>query len=240
MRSILGSTLLAALALPALAAAQNNTGGSGWTVSVFTMSNGSQSAFYTAYAPATAIPAPWQDNSPSTRWISAWPTYSTSPGAGDYNRTNDANARYRYTFRYTFDQPIGAGIVGFSMGWDNILKGFQFDGGSLLAPPSAYEVGVTNERSVDNYFGFCRNGDAIHNASDAVCTADFQLPSTSGARWVDFFVWGDGQTDGMYLEWDGSGLPNETVPEPATMTLLATGLAGLAGSSIRRRRKIEG
>lgn len=38
-------------------------------------------------------------------------------------------------------------------------------------------------------------------------------------------------------EWDAeTGIPTETVPEPATMTLLATGLAGLAAA--RRRRNV--
>ncbi|MDX1996143.1 MAG: PEP-CTERM sorting domain-containing protein [Thermoanaerobaculia bacterium] len=238
MRSpLFAAAVLIALAAPV--AAQNNTGGSGWSVNVFTVSSGTWSGFYTAFAPATAIPTPWQDNNASARWISAWPNYSTSPGAGDYNRATDANARYQYLYRYTFAQPVGTGLVGFTMGWDNILKGFQFDGGGVLSPPSAYEVGLTNERTVDSYFGFCRSSDAIHNSTDAVCTADFRVPTTNGARWVDFFVWGDGQTDGMYLEWDGNGVPTDVVPEPATMTLLATGLIGLAASSIRRRRKLD-
>ncbi len=33
------------------------------------------------------------------------------------------------------------------------------------------------------------------------------------------------------------GDPSEVVPEPMTMTLLATGLVGLGGASARRRRK---
>ena len=36
---------------------------------------------------------------------------------------------------------------------------------------------------------------------------------------------------------DGSGTPTEVVPEPATMTLLATGLAGVVGAGTRRRKK---
>jgi hypothetical protein len=220
-----------------IAAQVNNTGGSGWTVSVYTVSSGSTTAFYDAFVPASGHPGEWQDNSASTQWISAWSNFSTTPGAGDYVHTTDANARYHYLFRYTFAEPLGAGSLRFTTGWDNILKGFQFSNGGFLGSPSGYQVGAGTDRSVDNHFGFCRNGDAMHNSGEAVCTADFALAVAGGANWLEFSVWGDGLTDGLWLEWDQTSIPTETVPEPATMTLLATGLAGIASSSLRRRRK---
>lgn len=228
-------SLVAVTSLPL--AAQDNTGGSGWTVNVYTVSSASWSGFYNAFAPASGHPGEWEDNTASTQWISAWDDFSTTPGAGDYVHTTDANARYRYLFRYDFGAPIGGGSVNFTAGWDNILKGFQFSNSGFLSPPSTYQVGGATDRPVDNHFGFCRNGDAMHNSSESVCTADFSVPVGAGATWMELSVWGDGQTDGLWLQWDQTSIPTETVPEPATMTLLATGLAGLAGSSLRRRRK---
>jgi hypothetical protein len=237
-RSLVALAVLALAAAP-LAAQAANTGGPGWTVSVYTVSSNSSTPFYPAANPSGGEPGVWQANTPGTEWISAWNNFSTSPGAGDYNRIGDSNARYHYTFRYTFADPLGNGALRFAMGWDNILKGFQYSNGALLSPPSTYAQGPLPPRSVDNYFGFCRNGDAMQNTNATDCTATFQLPGSAGATHVDFFVWGDGRTDGMWLAWDQTSITTEAVvPEPATMGLLATGLLGLSGSSLRRRRKL--
>jgi hypothetical protein len=228
---------LAALASPAAAQA-GNTGQPGWQVDVYTVSSGTWSGAYNVFAPGSSEPGEWQDNTGSTQWISAWDDYITSPGAGDYVHTTDANARYHYIFRYTFDGALSGGSLAFNAGWDNIFKGMQFSNSGIMLP-SDYVTGPLPERSVDDYFGFCRNGDAMHDSGDIDCSARFVVPVSAGAAWMQFEIWGDGQTDGMWLEWDQASIPAETVPEPATMTLLATGLAGIAGKSFRRRRAVK-
>lgn len=233
VQSLIGGALALALAAPL--AAQNNTGGSGWSVNIYDVGAGTWSGFQGVFAPG-GQPGVWQPSDASTQWISAWNNFNGPGGAGDYNHLTDANNRYRYLFRYDFGGALGAGAIRFDMGWDNILKSFQFSNGGALSPVSNYNLSAT-DRSVDNHFGFCRSSDAIWNSGNGVCTATFQAPVSAGATWMQFELWGDGQTDGMWLAWDQSSVPTETVPEPATMALLATGLAGMAGSSLRRRRR---
>ena len=109
--------LSAALALPLLplSAQLANTGNGGWTVNVFTVSSGTWSGFYSAFEPAGGHPGEWEDNTASTQWISAWSNFSTTPGAGDYVHTTDANARYQYLFRYDFSEALSGGTLRFIM-----------------------------------------------------------------------------------------------------------------------------
>jgi hypothetical protein len=51
---------------------------------------------------------------------------------------------------------------------------------------------------------------------------------SSDSDYNDFYVLIDAET---------LGIPTDTIPEPMTMTLLATGLVGLGGASLRKRNK---
>ncbi len=245
MRSAL--VFLAAITIPTLPlAAQfdaSGLGGAGtvdgvWTVSwtATPLGGGNTSGgFYGAFTVPNA--SPWQPNGGvgGTNWISAWRTASAANGVGDYNGLTNAGHRYTYTFRQDFFS-AGAGAMQFAAGWDNIFESITLNGTTWS--PTSLLISPT-DRPISNYFGFCRNGDAIFDSADMPnCTASFQTGGVvAGNNWIEIVLRGDGATDGLWIEGTLSSATADVAPEPATMGLLATGLAGLAGLRGRRRKK---
>jgi hypothetical protein len=237
-RSFMLTALAISVASP-LQAQLVNTGGAGWTVTRNSVSGNFGSASTPAAAaevPATTPPSVWQPNSAETKWISAWPTFSSGAGGNSYVISGDGNARWRYLFRYDFGGPVAAGTFSFNMGWDNILKSFQFSNGSALTDVAALNVNrpASQNQDADAAFGFCRSGDGIFPSGNTVCNTGFEVEAAAGAEWMQFELWGDGITDGMWLEWNQTPDPSIQVPEPSSMLLVGTGLFAMV--AYRRRR----
>jgi hypothetical protein len=103
---------------------------------------------------------------------------------------------------------IADGNSHFLLGWEDRNTGCIAKSGSNFIANSA--LTLTNLASVLN-----------------TCTAA-NGGGSSDSDYNDFYVMIDAQT---------LGIPTDTVPEPMTMTLLATGLVGLGGASFRKRNK---
>jgi hypothetical protein len=103
---------------------------------------------------------------------------------------------------------IADGNSHFLLGWEDRNTGCISKSGSNFIANSA--LTLSNLASVLNTCNAANGG------------------GSSDSDYNDFYVMIDATT---------LGIPTDTVPEPMTMTLLATGLVGLGGASLRKRNK---
>lgn len=179
-----------------------------------------------------------QNDAVAPRWISAWDSsngtcVNASGGPVTCDSANPFAAHFQYSYSTAF-MSSGAGFVYFQLGWDNILTGFNVNGSNVALGDAL--VSSLSYPFTDRY-GFCRDGDGMFASSawaSGNCTATFKIAVNAGNNTFAINTLGDGATDGLFLFAEDGGQPTEVVPEPATMTLLATGLAGMAAA--RRRR----
>ena len=155
--------------------------------------------------------------------VTSPPSPPWQPNTGSYSWISAAASgtvgpASSYVFRQTFNlsgyDPLSFGID-FRCAHDNFGGSYSINGGGA----------VTGGCGADNTFVF---GGSQTLGSGFV----------AGNNTLDFFMSGDGTTDGLLVSIDAvRATPvGDVVPEPATMGLLATGLIGMAAARRRRKR----
>ena len=144
-----------------------------------------------------------------------------------YGGTNGGMYNYVYmTFRQSFD------LTGF----DETTADLKFKWGC---------DDVTSTGAVAWVPAFSLNGGPLQGAGSCGAYAfggvvDLNSGFVSGVNTIDFYVQGNGQTDGLLLQTQSftadPAIPTTATPEPASLVLVATGLLLTAGVLRRRKR----
>jgi hypothetical protein len=103
------------------------------------------------------------------------------------------------------------GTSSYLLGWEDLNSGCS----SSLTTDQVSQSTVNNLTALGSLFATCN-------------TLNAGQPARTDNDYNDFY---------MIITPLTLGTPTEVVPEPMTMTLLATGLVGLGGASLRSRRK---
>jgi len=150
----------------------------------------------------------------SPGWISNTPSGNNPPGF--------SGLRY-FDFRQTFDLTgfdAATAILSFQWGCDDVPAGWP-----VMTPYFTLNGGAAQG------LGTCGN----YTYGNTVNLTGFQ----SGVNTLDFFVQGNGQTDGLELQTQSiSATPITTTPEPATLALFGTGLIAVLGVGRARKRPV--
>jgi hypothetical protein len=118
---------------------------------------------------------------------------------------------------------------------DPIVDNLQYAIWTVMGtvPPAP---GVVNGRDLDPWNDYCASTTTVGCAGWDVANKS-SGQGIFANQWLIITAFDLATNNYQEFIYNGPGRPQEFVPEPATMSMLALGLVGIAGSGLRRRKK---
>ena len=203
-------------------------GGSNWSVKCTVIATDSPPTgpCNGVYGPATrvtATPAGWTSVPMAGPAGDAY-YISEFASASVWGGSPNENPHYEYTFKTTFNvtDPGIADQLNLGAFWlDNYWVGWSLNGSAFSPTGISPDPLDPNGKNWETPFELALNGNLFN----------------PGENTLELRIQGNGRTDGILVQgtYEISGTTQSVTPEPAAMTLIATGLVGMAG--LGRRRK---
>jgi len=203
-----------------------------WSVA---FESGGPASAYATNSTGFPFTAHWMANGPLSAWISPHKTYDPL--------LSDAVGTYHYMTAFNIDAGLydpGTASLTMQLAVDNVVTGIWLNGNLVLGYPSWLSGGMMIDPTTPSYAAFQQVHGPVSISNGFIEGPNFlQIDVRNWQQPFEGTLGNIGNPGGLRVEFLGSEIQDKTagaVPEPASMVLFGSGLAGLAALARRYRK----